>query len=411
MSSKKILLAIATLASSVGAAKVISLLFLPLITRLYTPVEYGAFVTFVAAIALIAPLLSLKYQEAIPVADTDSEAACLFNLAILSACMIVSLGVGAYIFIELVFDLAIDVAVVIFFLVTAFLVSLGEIYKFQALREKIFGRIFNAEVISALAGSAAKIAFFYTFLSGLGLLLGHLIHYLGMATYYRSNSGKGKAIEKNALLECALKYQKMPFARLPSHILLIAALQLPILAGAMLYDAVDFGVLGLAFTLISVPGTVIAASVSKAYFPFAVQLHKKEKSFLYHKTIKISLLFFICAIPFPAIIYLISYHSFWTVILGEEWIGVGLYLQILSVILPFQIAFAPYNHCFTILDRDGLLLKLRLFRLLLIALVVAVTSAMSLGIVYFICLYVLFVCLSFVLNAVFGLLMIRNVSH
>ncbi|MDZ7775662.1 MAG: hypothetical protein U5L09_08740 [Bacteroidales bacterium] len=59
---------IAVVAGGNTAAKLIGILSAPVITRLYSPEDYGVFSVFASAVAVIGALSTLRYAVAIPIA-------------------------------------------------------------------------------------------------------------------------------------------------------------------------------------------------------------------------------------------------------------------------------------------------------------------------------------------------------
>jgi len=59
-------------------SQIISFIAVPLITRIYSPVEYGIFSVALAIIGVLVPLSALKYSSAIVLPGEQREAANVF---------------------------------------------------------------------------------------------------------------------------------------------------------------------------------------------------------------------------------------------------------------------------------------------------------------------------------------------
>ena len=57
---------VVTLASGTAAAQLLTVLALPLITRLYSPADYGTLAVYSSTITLLLVVASLRYEVAIP---------------------------------------------------------------------------------------------------------------------------------------------------------------------------------------------------------------------------------------------------------------------------------------------------------------------------------------------------------
>lgn len=71
-----------SLSSATIVAQVIGILVTPLLSRIYTPAEYGLFSTFAAILAIATSISALKFEWAIIVADHESEATALVKLCL-----------------------------------------------------------------------------------------------------------------------------------------------------------------------------------------------------------------------------------------------------------------------------------------------------------------------------------------
>lgn len=72
-----------------AAAQLLPVLASPLLSRLYTPAQFGEYAMFVSGVNILSQLVCLKYDFAILTAKTDDDAAVLLRL-----CVALSAGVG-----------------------------------------------------------------------------------------------------------------------------------------------------------------------------------------------------------------------------------------------------------------------------------------------------------------------------
>ena len=82
--------AMAVLASGSAIAKLIGVLSLPVLTRLYTPSECGIMAVFLAFVQIVTPILTLRYGLVIPLARRDATA---INVVAVSVLALVGSGV------------------------------------------------------------------------------------------------------------------------------------------------------------------------------------------------------------------------------------------------------------------------------------------------------------------------------
>ena len=87
---------VAKLMTGTIIVQIIALLSQPIITRIYTPHDYGIFSTIQAVIILLAYLSSFCYDRAIVVAENDNDALNLTKICIKLIIGFVILGVMFY---------------------------------------------------------------------------------------------------------------------------------------------------------------------------------------------------------------------------------------------------------------------------------------------------------------------------
>ena len=167
------------LATGSGAAKAISLFITPVITRLYTPDQYGLYVLFMASIALLTPLATLRYSAALPLPQRDGTAVALLLacLTLLTLFMLLLASLFAA-YSERLFALFSAQALAPFWplLVAAIAIAgLYEILTNWSLRKRDFRVIAKAEVSQSVLGGMLKIGFALAALQRVGLFIGHIV--------------------------------------------------------------------------------------------------------------------------------------------------------------------------------------------------------------------------------------------
>jgi O-antigen/teichoic acid export membrane protein len=91
--SASLRLAVTRIASGTLVAQAAALAVAPVASRLFTPADFGAFAVYVAALGVLIPVASLRYDMAIPVAADDDEAVSVFRLS--AALLLAVVGVCA----------------------------------------------------------------------------------------------------------------------------------------------------------------------------------------------------------------------------------------------------------------------------------------------------------------------------
>ena len=87
------------LMGGMAIAQAIPILFSPILTRLFTPIEFGYFATFMAVSSFLTVVMSGKYELAILLPQRDQEAINLVSLSIIIAFLVtIFSSISLYIF-------------------------------------------------------------------------------------------------------------------------------------------------------------------------------------------------------------------------------------------------------------------------------------------------------------------------
>src|SRR5690554_1208562 len=75
-----------TLIMGSGLARIVGLASIPILTRLYSPEDYGILAIYTSIVAVLVPVMTFRYVTAIPLPKTDAMA---YNLFVLCAKLII----------------------------------------------------------------------------------------------------------------------------------------------------------------------------------------------------------------------------------------------------------------------------------------------------------------------------------
>jgi len=89
---------VAVVASGTAGAQAITIAFAPLITRIYGPEAFGLLGTFLAILAVAAPIAALAYPIAIVLPKDDRDALGLVRLSVILSCGIAGLATALFAF-------------------------------------------------------------------------------------------------------------------------------------------------------------------------------------------------------------------------------------------------------------------------------------------------------------------------
>ena len=82
MSASQLTKNISAMVSGNAIARVVGILALPVITRLYSPNDFGELAIFVSVLGILLPFVTLRFSVAVPLQSSDAQVANLFALCL-----------------------------------------------------------------------------------------------------------------------------------------------------------------------------------------------------------------------------------------------------------------------------------------------------------------------------------------
>jgi len=353
------------LVSGTGVASLISLLAVPVLTRLFPPEAFGVAAFFTAIVVILSRLSCLRYEMTIVLPQEAKEAANLLGLSIL-ICVLFALFLVpvAYIVTPLVASWVDMPALALFLWFVPLAVFISGIYmalSFWSTRTKHFARLSISSVLEEFFSAITKISGgFLGYIGGGMLIIGGIVGKT-MATVILGGQiwrDEGRFflhhVSFSSMWAGFKRYKKFPLFGSWSILLGVGAWQLPVLLLGVFFSPVVVGLYALGFRILQMPMYLIGNAIGKVFMQRAAEAHhNNELSFLvkkvFEKLVQIGL--------FPMLLLTIMADDLYIVAFGERWEEAGVYTQILSIWAFFWFLSGPFTSIFAILERQEAQLK------------------------------------------------------
>jgi lipopolysaccharide exporter len=278
---------VAMLATGTAVSQLVGLIALPLLTRLYNPLEFGGAAVFAGIVGLIVVVASLRYELAIPLPMRDGAAFHLVSIAFLSV-ITVSIAAGvAYFFASYFWEQNTGLSNEMFLLllvVGTLTAGLYNVANYWAVRKKRFGVISWTRIQQGIAGTGAQIAFGFAGAGVVGMVVGQIIgQCAGLSRLIvglikdRRNSKVG-AFQPRRASWAAKRYRRFPLYDSAASLLNVASSQAPILLFAALFSPVLAGFYALAVRLVSAPNGLVGKAISQVLLPRIVEARRSAET-------------------------------------------------------------------------------------------------------------------------------------
>ena len=327
-------------------ANLISILALIVLTRLYSPQDFGIASVYISILSIATVISSLRLNVAIPIPKSDQDGfslliSCILLSTFVSVLIAIFLNLYPEYFVSLIYQPSLEnflwmIPLGIFF---------GSIYnslQFWATRKERFKDIAYTNVSRSFFGSITQIILGIYIFGPFGLILGHMI-YACIGIYKL-----GKPIIKiknisfpniNKLKKVLYEYKKFPVFSFPESIFNTLGQYIPFIIIAS-FAGSEAGFLFIAIRIMSMPVTLIGRSISQVYLSEARnkiehgELHKFTKSVLLQLAKYCLPIFVLIALTAPV---LMGY------ILGSDWSRVGIIMALIAPWHFFQIVSSPIS--------------------------------------------------------------------
>ncbi|MGI9273446.1 MAG: lipopolysaccharide biosynthesis protein [Endozoicomonas sp.] len=316
-----------------GLAQCITIASMPVLTRLYTPSQFGIYSVVFSVSSIFAVAVTLRYELSIVPADSDKKALGLFQLCVLAT---VIMG-GLFILLSLMLPEDVFKHLGLNEIEGWFTVSLlmGAAYGIMAActawfnRQQAYNIIARGRIFLSLI--AAVIALFLGALGhDDGLILGQFVSSAVVAMILVSFVKTGSL---SNIKNVAREYSSAPKFLLPTALLDVISLQLPVIVISVYFTSEVAGQFGLAWKMLMLPVSFIGGAIGAVFFRrFSEALPNKEaaRAILYKTWILLLSLGF-----FPTIVLLSFGSVIFEFFFGVEWVLAG---EMVSVLAPMMLA-------------------------------------------------------------------------
>ncbi|WP_418367536.1 lipopolysaccharide biosynthesis protein [Tepidibacillus sp. LV47] len=357
-----------TLMTGTTIAQAIPIAISPILTRLYTPKDFGVLAVFLSVTAMIGVISTGRYELAIMLPNDDKDGA---NLVVLS--LIVDGFVSFFAFFILWFFHApitrlLNTPEISHWLymipISVFLTGLYQSFNYWSNRRKQYKRLARSRVSKSFGTGIFNIGAGLTTTGSFGLIGGEIFGQM-LSSFvlgyqiYREDKELAKWISKEKIKENARRYQDFPkinslhaFSDYFQQTLIITLI-------TSFFGNTVLGFYSFTMRILRAPLGLIGASVAQVFFQKASETYNRGESLqpLVKKTmIQLSMI----ALPIFAIILLFAPHLF-GVLFGMEWKEAGRYAQLLSPWLFLSFVTSPISQVPIIVNKQKSFFLISLF--------------------------------------------------
>lgn len=255
-------------------AQTLPLIVSPLLSRLYTPADFALWALCAGIAALLSPITTGAYEQAIPLAKEDQDAiaiaACALLLAAaLSAVLIPGIWIAQDLVTSLLKNLGLRAWLATIPALAAVMGSCQAL-NYWLVRKRRYPQIARGRIVCATCTAALSVLCGMASLGGNGLILSTMVGQL-MCAAYLLGASRGKAltcgsIRLGRVFFVARQYRRFPVFILPQTLCDSVRDNGLLMLMSSYYGAAVVGQYSLAVRVIKTPASLIGSAVSQVFY-------------------------------------------------------------------------------------------------------------------------------------------------
>jgi len=345
--------------SGTALGQMIPVLISPVLSRLYSPEDFGLLGLYITAATIFSVLATGRYDKAVMLPEKDEDSV---NLVALSVLLSIVISLGSLIIVWLFNDLICSAlnneqfSTWLYFLPLSIL-FLGIYNSFNnwGNRQKLYKRLALSRLLKGGATGTTNLSVGFINPGPFGLIGGYIIGHFTNACYLfyksvRNNLHLFSLISPQRMIQNAKRYKKFPLYMTWASWINAFSVHSPILILSFFFNSAIVGFYTFGHRILSMPVSLISTSVGQVFYQEAAINANDERKIenlsynLYRN------LFFLAVVP--AVILLVFGDLIFDFVFGDDWLMAGKYAQTLSIWMLFIFVTSPLKNLMNVLEKQ-----------------------------------------------------------
>lgn len=390
------------MAGGTALAQFVNGVLSPIITRLYTPEEFGVLAIYMSIMGMLLVVGALHYEKAIPLADDDEKAINVVASSLLIFSMFsLVLMIVFLLYGDSILNLFDAHALINYRLLIPFGILISGVYNVFIqwnLRKRDYNGIAKTKISQSIVGNLLKIGLGLLKAGPIGLMLGTISgQSVGISTLLRPLLKERHLIKKVSIrgMRYILKrYIRFPLYSSPGEFVYAAGNNLPVLFIANIFGKEVLGYYALANLIIRIPIGLLGESLSQVVYAEAANIGKRDPKRI--KTLAMKSMKQLSVLGLIPLFIILFFGPFlFSNVFGGIWFESGVHAQILAPLVFANLIITPIGRIFEIFEKQSTGFFLNILRLFLMLIVFYVAKSLNLSFYVTLGLYVFFMTLSY----------------
>lgn len=352
---------VSVLATGTFIVQAISVLLSPVLSRLYTPEDYGLLAIFTSVISVLTVIGSFRYELAILIPKKNSEAALLLKLSVYIA-ILISLFVFLF---TVVFNKKISAlsgnenfSFWLWFISPVFLsAGIVQAFTYWFNRVKNYKTISAVRIFQSVINSSVSLILGFLKFHTWGLITALIISNIVSLIFLLKKSGsklKTCTLNFTGLKAVSSKYREFPLLSLPGALLDTLSINSVIFLLGYFFSESVTGSYSFSYKILTLPSVLIGASIGQVLFQKISETYSKKEMIL-PAILKTWKLLFLSGL-IPLIVIFLFGENLFRIIFGNEWSDAGKISEYLCLLTFFMLISSPTSSAMIVLRKQKFLL-------------------------------------------------------
>lgn len=353
-------------------AQLVPIILSPIITRIYSPEDFGVFTLYLTMVLIISTVGSFKYEQAIMLQEDDEQAIAIVKLCGLIA-LVVSLIAAIFVYF---FNIRINAMLTSgdstiskhwFFMLpfSVFFLSIISVFRLFFNRNKNFLILSKGQVTQSFVTGSGQIVFAKLGIGGLLLssFLAQISHMLVYGTkFFKKKEYKHILFKQVNYIKFLKRYRGFPFFQAPSALLEVLSAQMPNIILGAYFGPVILGFYALSQRVVRLPIGVIGSSFGEVFRQAASSeyIESGDVRELFIRTLK--KLTIVSVLPF--LILFVFAPDLFSLVFGEQWRHAGNIIRIMAPMIWLSFIVGPLSVMFFIAEKQRMDFIMQVFLVL-----------------------------------------------
>ena len=347
-----------TLVGGAAAAQALVFAARPVLTRLFTPDEFGVLTVFVTLVTIFATVASGRYEDALMLPEDDAEAANVLSLALLCTAGAALLTALALVWLPtweaLLGGPSLRPALL---LLPPALLLMGWSLTLETWQTRMsrFRTVSAGRTIQSIVSVGVQLGTGFAAVGAVGLVVGAgagfaaAALWLGLAWMRTDGPHLRAHLRLGALPGLARRYARFPLYSAPAALLNVLASRAPVLLLAAFFTTDVVGQFGLAFGTLVLPLGLVAGAIGQVFFVRAAEAHRDGTlgalTLAFYRRLLV-------VTTYPALVVLVAGPALFAFVFGPVWAVAGGYARLLAVWVLFISVAVPLTRVFDVTERQ-----------------------------------------------------------